>query len=280
STQNDNFGTRTCLPATPCVTGETGTDETGTSGEFSPAIGPLDPYNGARTNLPAEGDVDHIPTDAAIYPTDGPAWGESGAHNSLYDDPHSYGNMIDAQNAEIAAQISMGAINLATALGTNTALQETLTSSLSDLYGNTRGAMTGNGGDIATRSLSEGTTARLTRAIENRMEELGIPQENIGIKFEGGRGFYPGGTTIGGNVPTNRAMVGGINIDPGVLHPIPEWAEWNASSLGTRVDSVIAHEWAEFMGATHEESVQLGPTTLLNISPQARSLLETFPGRK
>ncbi|MFF3062601.1 FG-GAP-like repeat-containing protein, partial [Streptomyces sp. NPDC057909] len=31
STQNDNFGTRTCLPATPCVTGETGTDETGTS---------------------------------------------------------------------------------------------------------------------------------------------------------------------------------------------------------------------------------------------------------
>ncbi|WP_254885408.1 SpvB/TcaC N-terminal domain-containing protein [Streptomyces sp. NA02950] len=138
---------------------------------------------------------------------------------------------------------------------------------------NARGAMTG-GGYISTGPVSAGSTERLTRAIENRMRALGIPQTNIGIPWEGGRGYNPAGGTVGGNV----AGVG-INVDPGVLEPVVGWAEWNNASLSTRVDTVIAHEWFEFHGVSHAEAVRLGRTagSPLPISAEAQQLLKTFP---
>ena len=101
------------------------------------------------------------------------------------------------------------------------------------------------------------------------MRALGIPEENIGIPMEGGRGYNPSGSTAGGNV---RGV--GINVDQGILQPIEGWEAWNRARLSVRADAVIAHEWAEFGGASHPQALQLAPRTPLTISPEAGTVLE------
>jgi len=130
-----------------------------------------------------------------------------------------------------------------------------------------RGAMIGEG-YIATRPISAGSAARLNGALANRMQALGIPEENIGIPQYGGQAYHAGGNTVGGNIQGV-----GINVDSGVLQPIEGWEAWNNAPLSVRADAVIAHEWAEFNGATHAEALQLAPNTSLPIRPESRALL-------
>lgn len=141
----------------------------------------------------------------------------------------------------------------------------------SGLSATNAGAMIGEGW-IATRPISVGSELRLTRAIANRMRALGIPENNIGIPEYGGRSYNPFGGSVGSNVRGR-----GINIDPGILQPIPGWPEWSTARLSTRVDAVIAHEWLEFGGLDHPGAVNAGPLSPLKISPAARQLLRTGP---
>ncbi|KAK6529747.1 hypothetical protein TWF281_008909 [Arthrobotrys megalospora] len=137
-----------------------------------------------------------------------------------------------------------------------------------------RGGMTGaNVGRIApVRPISAGTTARLTRAIENRMRALGIPEERIGIPMDGGKAYNPAGSTVGAN------QIGqGINVDAAILGDFPHepWPAFNKANLSTRVDATIAHEFEELgtNAYNHPLALQLGPKTQLQISPAARDLL-------
>ncbi|MFE6155821.1 SpvB/TcaC N-terminal domain-containing protein [Streptomyces sp. NPDC057889] len=126
--------------------------------------------------------------------------------------------------------------------------------------------------DIArTRRLSQGTIERLTRAIEKRMLDLGIPKENIGIPEYGGRSFDPDYMQRGGNIMTR-----GINVDAAMLEPYPEVAGWDTASFRDRVDAVIAHEWLEFGGMSHNEALKHGPETTLPITDAARELLKNM----
>ncbi|KAK6511381.1 hypothetical protein TWF481_000298 [Arthrobotrys musiformis] len=138
-----------------------------------------------------------------------------------------------------------------------------------------RGGMTGaNVGRIApVRPISAGTTARLTRAIGNRMRALGIPEEHIGIPMDGGKAYNPLGQTVGSN------QIGqGINVDAAILGDFPHepWPAFNQASLSTRVDATIAHEFEELgtQAYNHPLALQLGPKTQLQISPAARDLLK------
>src|SRR5439155_18856579 len=74
-----------------------------------------------------------------------------------------------------------------------------------------RGGMLAEG-SIATRPISQGSVARRTRAIENRLGALGIPEDNICIPEYGGRGFYEKPLDVGSNVHGV-----GINVDAKVL---------------------------------------------------------------
>jgi hypothetical protein len=49
---------------------------------------------------------------------------------------------------------------------------------------------------------------------------------------------------------------------------------WNhpSTTIDDRIDAIIAHEWSEFNGLTHWETVELMPETKLAISPRAREL--------
>jgi RHS repeat-associated protein len=143
-----------------------------------------------------------------------------------------------------------------------------------------RGAMTGGSPiKINPRSISAPSLTRLTRAIENRMLALGIPNANIGIPWEaGGRGFDPAGGQIGGNVRTC-----GINTDAGIFEPWNSAAygapypAWDLARLSAKVDATIAHEWGEFGGLTHNQSVAAGAATPLPITDAARQLLKSMP---
>jgi acyl carrier protein phosphodiesterase len=124
---------------------------------------------------------------------------------------------------------------------------------------------------IRARPLSPADITRLTNQIEHRMRALGIPAQYVGIKGipgTNGKGFDLNIKDPGGNVRTR-----GIAIGAGVLKKIKGWGTWNRASLKTRIDAVIAHEWAEFNGLTHRGARHTAYRTKLPISPEARELL-------
>jgi hypothetical protein len=98
------------------------------------------------------------------------------------------------------------------------------------------------------------------------MRAVGVPEDAIGIFGE--RGFNPSGTQGGTNV-----MGEGIDIDAAILNDIEGFEAWNNASLEARVDAVTAHEYAEFLGATHDQAVATAADSSLNISPAGRALL-------
>ena len=143
-----------------------------------------------------------------------------------------------------------------------------------------RGSMTGK-----TGSAGSGFKAPdLSTSVENRMRELGIPEKYRGIKGIGeynGRGYDPNMPDPGGNVGDQ-----GIAVGAGVTRPWSgpgSWPEWDAASIPTRIDAVIAHEWLEFLmgggNRHHPDACVIGPLTDLPISQEARTLLLTHPGR-
>ena len=94
------------------------------------------------------------------------------------------------------------------------------------------------------------------------MEELGIPLERIGLSDHKHGipwcAFNPFDKTGGGFGPG-----GFIELDSGVFNPDLKAplgqktdAAWKKARLRTRMDSVIAHEYEEGSGYSHDEAVE------------------------
>jgi hypothetical protein len=137
--------------------------------------------------------------------------------------------------------------------------------------------------------------------IANRMRELGIPKKNQGagvrripppgekpppggskklpVEDENGKAFNETGSTRGGNYRSSPAdryggEERGISVHGNVFDRWEGFDLWNdpTTTDWDRIDAIIAHEWSEFNGLTHWETVELMPETKLAISPRAREL--------
>jgi len=112
-----------------------------------------------------------------------------------------------------------------------------------------------------------------------RMTELGVPTDQVGRPDpdHGGlwRAFFPHQTN-GGGVVGDR-----VNADAGLFDadlmtrkygPIIG-KRWERDRLRDRLDQIIAHEYAEASGMSHDDAVQRAAETLLPISETARRRL-------
>jgi hypothetical protein len=137
--------------------------------------------------------------------------------------------------------------------------------------------------------------------IANRMRELGIPKKNQGagnkiippgaktpkgkvypVGDEFGEAFNAPGRSRGGNVrsgpppePLYGGSEGGISVHGNVFDRWEGFDLWNdpSTDIWDRIDAIIAHEWSEFNGLSHFETVELVSETKLAIRPRARELL-------
>jgi hypothetical protein len=112
-----------------------------------------------------------------------------------------------------------------------------------------------------------------------RMTELGIPSDQIGRPDpdHGGRwcAFFPHQGNGGGVVGCK------INADAGLFDNDLMTREygpvigkcWERDRLRDRLDQIIAHEYAEASGISHDEAVQRAAETALPISEMARRRL-------
>lgn len=136
-------------------------------------------------------------------------------------------------------------------------------------------------GEIAPREFTAAEKKAWTARIKTRMSQVGIPQKNIGIRGipgESGEAFSASGSARGANVRTvvdeYGAREGGISVHGSVDMPWAGFPEWNAATIDTRIDAVIAHEWSEFNELSHFETVELvTKQTSLSISKEAKALL-------
>ncbi|HEV3122548.1 MAG TPA: hypothetical protein VGY53_11625 [Isosphaeraceae bacterium] len=123
---------------------------------------------------------------------------------------------------------------------------------------------------------------RMENAAEGRMHALEVPEEQIGSSDRNHgvewRTYFPHAREGGSVSPGGR-----INIDSGVLNPDlmkklgPRASEaWAAERLRNRIDAILAHEFEEARGGTHEYAVDHAPETELAISDHVRSLLRAI----
>jgi hypothetical protein len=150
------------------------------------------------------------------------------------------------------------------------------------------------------RTFTTEEAAKLNKRISDRMTELGIPKKNQGAGIrrlppkgeeappgtkgmkpfmdESGKPFNPTGSTRGGNMrsgsfdPKYGGTESGISVHGNVFDDWKGFELWNKADVADRIDATIAHEWSEFNGLTHWETVQELPETKLAISPRARAL--------
>jgi hypothetical protein len=117
-------------------------------------------------------------------------------------------------------------------------------------------------------------------AVSQRMVDLGIPRERIGMPDDD-RGiewaaFHPCGTNGGYNSPDGRLVVesGLFNLDLLRKDYGDEAAKlYAASDVTSRLDSIIAHEYAEHRhGGSHVEALRHAPSTELSITDRAREI--------
>ncbi len=112
-----------------------------------------------------------------------------------------------------------------------------------------------------------------------RMDELGIPTNQIGSKVPGRviSAFIPDERTAGGN-----DAVGGLSVDSGIFNPevlvtLPGSEEWAKARVRDRMDAIIAHEFEEALrDGSHVEALRHAPTTELPISHKARQILRAM----
>jgi hypothetical protein len=152
------------------------------------------------------------------------------------------------------------------------------------------------------RQFSADEAKQLNKRIADRMRELGIPKKNIGagskiippgaktpkgkvypVADEFGDAFNASGRKRGGNVrsgpppePLYGGAEGGISVHGNVFDRWEGFDLWNAptTTVEDRIDAIIAHEWSEFNGLSHWETVELAAETKLPIRPRARELLQ------
>ena len=119
--------------------------------------------------------------------------------------------------------------------------------------------------------------------VRKRMRELGIAERRIGAPDydRGGerRAFLPDDAKGGTN-----DFAGRIYVDSGVLNPqlnsealCPEASTlWARSRLRDRIDAVIAHEYEESGGISHDQVVERVAETALPIGESARRILRSI----
>jgi hypothetical protein len=153
-----------------------------------------------------------------------------------------------------------------------------------------------------SRQFSEAEAKEWNSKIAKRMSELGIPKKDqgAGLKIVPAKGekLYPGesgakrlnrgelgpfnprGSERGVNyrsAPATKDMYGfqlGISVHGNVFDPWEGFDLWNdpTTTIDDRIDAIIAHEWSEYNGLSHWETVELMPETKLPIRPRAREL--------
>lgn len=152
-----------------------------------------------------------------------------------------------------------------------------------------------------TRTFTEDQAATLNKQISDRMTELGIPKKNQGAGIrrlppkgekappgtkgmqpfmdENGKAFNPTGSTRGGRMrsgsfdPKYGGNESGVSVHGNVFDDWKGFELWNKADVADRIDATIAHEWSEFTGLSHWETVQVIPETKLAISPRAKEIL-------
>lgn len=127
----------------------------------------------------------------------------------------------------------------------------------------------------------------INRAIENRMRQVGVPDDMIGIRFWG---VDPGAFVryhppqLGGNVRVCIDGRPGINVDAAVLDvdapKVGNLPAWRMGSVKDRIDAVIAHEYTEVLAPPgcdyHVHAVMSAEFAALGITDGARQILREY----
>lgn len=139
----------------------------------------------------------------------------------------------------------------------------------------------------------------LNTVVGNRMRQLGVPEDMIGIRNyrgldEGPFVRFPS-TQIGGNVNPNLmpGRQAGIALDHGIFdaaHPtMGNVPSWGRAALRDRMDAGIVHEYIEAtlqppsnlqgraaVNWLHGEAIRRAPDTTMQITPGARRILTEY----
>jgi hypothetical protein len=127
----------------------------------------------------------------------------------------------------------------------------------------------------------------LSRVIGNRMRQIGVPDEMIGIEWYG---VDPGPFVryhppqLGGNIRAGINGKPGINVDPAVFDgnapKVGALPAWQSGRLQDRIDAVIAHEYTEALAPGgvdfHIHALKNAENTPLPISAHARQILREY----
>jgi hypothetical protein len=127
----------------------------------------------------------------------------------------------------------------------------------------------------------------VSRAIGNRMRQVGVPEEMIGVEWWGvDTGpfvrYHP--PQLGGNVRLGSSGKPGINVDPAVFDAdapkMGNLLSWRSAKLRDRIDAVIAHEYTEALAPPrvdfHLHALKNAENTALKISARARQILREY----
>ena len=124
----------------------------------------------------------------------------------------------------------------------------------------------------------------LSRAIGDRMRQVGVPDDMIGIEWWGvdqGPFVRYDPPQCGGNVRVGINGRAGINVDAAVFDDnapkVGNLSSWKRGSLRDRIDAVIAHEYTEVLAPRgvdfHVHALKNAERTSLKISARARGIL-------
>jgi hypothetical protein len=114
--------------------------------------------------------------------------------------------------------------------------------------------------------------------VGRRMRELGIPEHMIGAsdpEYGIKRAAFMPHDREGGNVTTGITVNSGC-LNPALLKGKKGGRLWPRASLRDRIDSIIAHEWAESRSLDHGEALKAAARTDLPVRPGAWRILRAM----
>src|SRR5262245_44531447 len=153
-----------------------------------------------------------------------------------------------------------------------------------------KGAMTGQTATAAEHEFVEFATRNkdaFERAISNRMKELGIPANRMGLPNEAGTAMevFTPGTGLGGGYNVQGL---GIQVESGILNKnLQRYSStWGKAAVRDRLDAVMLHEYAEMssagksVGARHLEALDKAPELAkqFKVSDTTKKILEEMKG--
>jgi hypothetical protein len=111
-----------------------------------------------------------------------------------------------------------------------------------------------------------------------RMQELGIPERQLGTHDLGGDGrwrAFIARERQGGNLWEGIAVNSGV-LNPELLKGRKGGRVFAKARLRDRIDAIIAHEFEEHRLGTHELALKHAPKTALPITDGARRILKAM----